>query len=109
MPPRDSAVQKLSKACFEPFDLDGNAQHDILHDPTFEVLLRLAWSGLVKFVMIAPPCKEYSRLKLKPGGPRPLSAPKFMQGVPNLPPHLQQRVKDSREIHARGRASSKQS
>ena len=103
MPPRDSRHAKTPQGMFS-FDLDGNAQHDILHDPTFEVLLRLAWSGLVKFVMIAPPCKEYSRLKLKPGGPRPLCTPKFMQGVPNLPPHLQQRVRDSSEIHARGRA-----
>lgn len=29
-------------ACFEPVDLDGNALHNMLRDPTFKALLKLA-------------------------------------------------------------------
>ena len=54
--------------------------------------------------MGAPPCKEYSRLKMKPGGLPALRTPEHMDGVPNLTPNQLQRVRDSKEIHRRGRA-----
>ena len=35
---------------------------------SFRSPLKLCWSGLIALIMLAPPCKEYSRLKLRPGG-----------------------------------------
>ena len=43
-------------------------------------------SGVVSLITLAPPCKEYSRLKLRPGGSRALRTPTCMQGVPDLSP-----------------------
>ena len=86
----------------EAFDLDANPQHNILDDAWFELLLRICWSGSVSLLTLAPPCKEYSRLKLGPGGPKALRTPSCMLGVPNLSPAELSRVRDSREIHRRG-------
>ena len=80
--PVTSAAISLGLDCFEPFDLDGDAAHNILDDSVFEALLRLCWSGIVALIMLAPPCKEYSRLKLCPGGPKALRTPQHMDGVP---------------------------
>ena len=55
-----SAAISLGLDCFEPFDLDGDAAHNILDDSVFKALLRLCWSGIVALIMLAPPCKEYS-------------------------------------------------
>ena len=49
---------------------DGDAARNILDDSVFEALVGLCWSGIVALIMLAPPCKEYSRLKLRPGGPK---------------------------------------
>ena len=65
--------------------------------------MRICWSGSVSLLTLAPPCKEYSRLKLRPGGPKALRTPSCMLGVPNLSPAELSRVRDSREIHRRGR------
>ena len=73
--------------------------HDILLDSVFEALLKLCWSGCIGLIMGAPPCKEYSRLKMKPGGPPALRTPDYMDGVPNLTPSQLQKVGDSKEIH----------
>ena len=58
--PVTSAAIGLGLDCFEPFDLDGDAAHNILDDSVFEALLRLCWSGIVALIKLAPPCKEYS-------------------------------------------------
>ena len=64
-----TAMIALRGDCFEPFDLDGNAQPDILDNNMFHLLLRVCWSGIVGAIWSAPPCKEFSRLKLRrPGG-----------------------------------------
>ena len=65
-----SAAIGLGLDCFEPFDLEGDTAHDILDNEVFEALLRLCWSGIVALIMLAPPCKEYSRLKLRAGRPK---------------------------------------
>ena len=70
----------------------------------FTILQRLCWSGLVCFIWSAPPCSEYSRLKLRQPGPKPLRTPEHMEGVPGLSQQEQQRVDNSAEIHARSRA-----
>ena len=43
---------------------------DILCDSTYDKIMRPTFSGTVRFARAAPPCKEYSRLKLRPGGPK---------------------------------------
>ena len=73
--PISAAADKHGLARFEAFDLDANAEHDILDDAWFEVLLRISWSGIVSMLTLAPLCKEYSRLKLRPGGPKPYALP----------------------------------
>ena len=79
--PVASAAISLGLDCFEPPDLDGNTAHDTLDDEAFEALLRLCWSGIVVLIMLAPPCKEYSRLKLRPHGPKALRTPQHMNGA----------------------------
>ena len=44
---------------------------NILDNEVFEGLLRLCWSGIVALIMLAPPCKEY--FKLRRAGPKPCS------------------------------------
>ena len=58
---------------FAPYDVELNSTCDILQEEGFHSLLRLAWSGLVGLIVLAPPCKEFSRLKLRAGGPKALS------------------------------------
>ena len=89
--------------CFEPFDLDRNQAHNILDNAVFEALLKLCWSGIIALIMLAPPCKEYSRLKFRPGRPKALRTPQ-MNGVPGLSPSQLKRLQDSQAIHERGRA-----
>ena len=101
--PISAAADQRGLARFEAFDLDANPQHNILDDAWFELLLRICWSGSVSLLTLAPPCKEYSRLKLGPDGPKALRTPSCMLGVPNLSPAELSRVRDSREIHRRGR------
>ena len=101
--PISAAADQQGLARFEAFDLDANPQRNILDDAWFELLLRICWSGSVSLLTLAPPCKEYSRLKLRPGGPKALRTPSCMLGVPNLSPAELSRVRDSREIHRRGR------
>ena len=88
---------------FQPFDLDRDPKCNILDDSAFAILLRLAWSGLIGAVWSAPPCKEYSRLKLRPGGPKALRTPEHMGGVPGLTEDEQRRVDQSKAIHDRGK------
>ena len=60
-----------------------------------EALLKLCWSGAVALIMLAPPCKEYSRLKLRPGGPKALRTPQHTHGVPGLSPCQLKNLEDS--------------
>ena len=67
-----------------PYDVELNSTCDILQEEGFHSLLRLAWSGLVGLIILAPPCKEFSRLKLRAGGPKALRTPEHLHGVPGL-------------------------
>ena len=51
------------------FDILVHSQDDILDDTRYELLLRLACSRQVAYAAGSPSCNEYSRLKLRPGGP----------------------------------------
>ena len=101
--PLCNAAQALGLDCVEPIDARINAQHNILRDDFFRLLQRLCWSGLIGFIWSAPPCAEFTRPKLLPGGPEPFRTPEHMDGVPHLSPAEQQRVRDSTEIHQRSR------
>ena len=95
---------QLGADCFSPFDFAMHDTHDILDDRVFDLLLRLADSGLVGMAWSAPPCKEFSRLKLKRPGPKALHVPEYMDGVPGLSVAEQARVDASAAIHCRSRA-----
>ena len=97
--PVTTAAVRRGFDCFEPFDLDHNQAHDILDNAVFEALLKLCWSGIIALIMLAPPCKEYFRLKLRPGGPKALRTPQHMNGVPGLSPSQLKRLQDSQAIH----------
>ena len=66
------------------FDILCNAECDILDDIQFERLLRICASGIVAYCATSPPCKEFSRLKLRPGGPQALRTPSQLDGRPGL-------------------------
>ena len=101
--PVTTAVAALGIDHFQPFDLDADSAFDILHDPAFELLLQICWSGFVGSALFAPPCKEYSRLKLLPGGPPALRTPEHLDGVPDLSPSDRLKVIQSKAIHSRGK------
>ena len=69
--PISAAADRQGASRFEAFDLEANSEHDLLDDACLELLMRISWSGIVSLITLAPPCKEYSRLKLRPGGRGP--------------------------------------
>ena len=101
--PLSRAAASASKARFQPFDIMIDPKHDILNDDIYESLLQLCWSGCIGLATSAPPCKEYSRLKMQPGGPPPLRTPEHMDGLPHLNTAQKEKVRQSKEIHRRGR------
>ena len=101
--PLTTAMQALNADCFAPFDLDMDSTCNILDDAQYRLLLRIASSGLVGVVWSAPPCKEFSRLKLRQPGPKALRTPEHMDGVPSNSPAEQAKVDASTEIHKRSR------
>ncbi|CAE7518155.1 unnamed protein product [Symbiodinium sp. CCMP2592] len=64
--PLTTALSSCGITCL-PIDLLGEEQLDLLNDDTYDHLLRLCFSGIVRLAHGSPPCKEYSRLKLRPG------------------------------------------
>ena len=100
--PLTKAMHAQGSDYFQPFDLERDPKCNMLDDSVFAILLRMAWSGLVGAVW-SPPCKEYSRLKLRPGGPKALRTPEHMEGIPGLTEYEQRRVDQSKAIHDRGR------
>ena len=81
--PVTKAVAVLGLDHFQPFDLDADSAFDILHDPTYELMLQVCWSGIVG-----------SALRL-PGGP-PALRPEHLDGLPDLSPQ-------GKAIHGRGK------
>lgn len=96
-----NACVKLQIAVLSPCDIE--LGFDILHDASFEVLLHSTWNGFVGGVWSAPPCKEYSRLKLKPNGPRALRTPAEPYGRATLTQAQRKHIETQEEIHRRGR------
>ncbi|CAE7840267.1 unnamed protein product [Symbiodinium sp. CCMP2592] len=84
-----------------PIDLLGEEQLDLLNDDTYDHLLRLCFAGIVRLAHGSPPCKEYSRLKLRPGGPPAAPAirsPDHMNGMPGNTASQQARVHSSQKL-----------
>ncbi|CAE7038940.1 unnamed protein product [Symbiodinium sp. CCMP2592] len=77
------------------------AEHDLLDLAFYERLLRLCFSGRIRMAHGSPPCCEYSRLKLRPGGPPPCRSPEFLQGLPGNDEAAQLRVQQSATILTR--------
>ena len=81
--PLSSAVSQLSGDIMQ-FDILIHSSDDLLDNQCYERLLRVCASGIVAYAGASPSCCEYSRLKLKPGGPPALRTPEFLQGLPDL-------------------------
>ena len=73
--PLSAAAKTANIDHFYPFDIEFNHVCDILNDDQFEILLKLAHSGLIGAIWSAPPCRLYSSLRKNDGGP-PHSDPK---------------------------------
>ena len=93
--PLSKAMLACGCACF-PVDI-----LYILDNSFYEPLLRVCASGIVSYGAGAPNCGEYSRLKLRDGGPPALRTPEFLQGLPNLSPAQLVKVQSSFELMAR--------
>ena len=68
-------VGKMSLTCARSVDLLGSGPQNLLEDNS---ILRLAFQGIVRYAHASPPCRDYSRLKLRPGGGPALCA--FVSG-----------------------------
>ncbi|CAE7243908.1 unnamed protein product [Symbiodinium sp. CCMP2592] len=79
-------------------DICCGEQLDLLHDDTYDHLLRLCFSGIVRLAHGSPPCKEYSRLKLRPGGPAAIRSPEHLNGLPGNTASQQDRVVSSQKL-----------
>ena len=66
------------------FDILIRNEDNLLNDESYEALLRLSCSRQVRYGSGSPSCCEYSRLKLKPGGPKALRTLEHMDGIPGL-------------------------
>ncbi|CAE7896988.1 Plscr3, partial [Symbiodinium necroappetens] len=95
--PLSESLRKSGIQCI-CVDALGSEPLDLLDDKTYDSILRLAFSGTVRMAHAAPPCKEYSRLKLRPGGPRAVRSPDFLNGFPENTQSQQQRVEISQKI-----------
>ena len=76
------------------FDILVHKEDNLLSDESYEALLRLSCSRQVRYGCGSPSCCEYSRLKLKPGGPKALRTLEYMDGVPGLPFEEKTRVQE---------------
>ena len=55
----------------------------------FDCIVRLCFSGQVGLTHASPPRKEYSRLKLRPGGPSAIRSPEHLGGLPTNSEEMQ--------------------
>ena len=73
--PLSSHIRSLGVTVLEPFDILLDPKLNILDDQCCFSILRLVASREVGTVVAAPPCTEYSLLKLKQPGPLPCRLP----------------------------------
>ena len=101
--PLTTAMEDMQADCLQPFDIESDPPFDILNDAHFRLAMRAAASGILGVLWSAPPCKEFSILKLRQPGPKALRTPACMDGLPTNTPAEQARVDASAEIHSRSR------
>ena len=99
--PISHACSLLQVDRISPLDIELN--WNILDDFSFERVLHTTWNGFVGGAWGAPPCREYSRLKLKPNGPVALRTPAQPEGRDDLTADQQHRLQEDEEVHRRGR------
>ena len=73
-----SHILQLGTKTFQPFDIFLDSAMNILDDDCYLMLLRIIPSKQVGTLLAAPPCTEYSLLKLKQPGPFPCRSPDCM-------------------------------
>jgi hypothetical protein len=101
------ATRPLSNACLKrgkcvlSFDILVQSQMDLLDDVEYEQLLRLCASGTVAYAGASPSCGQYSRLKLRKGGPPPVRTPDHLNGVPGITPSDLLKVQESHTLLSR--------
>ena len=83
------------------FDILVHSEDDLLDDNRYELLLRLACSRQVAYSAGSPSCNEYSRFKLRPGGPMALRTPDQLDGIPGLTFSQQLKVQSSATMLSR--------
>ena len=90
-----STALKAFKVDVLSFDILLDPQMNLLDDAIFLQLLKLCASGVVAYGAFSPSCGEYSRLKLRPGGPPPLRDPNHLDGLPGLDCHSTMKLQNS--------------
>ena len=90
-----SAALKAFQVDLLSFDILLDPQMNLLDDAVFLQLLKLCASGVVAYGAFSPSCGEYSRLKLRPGGPPPLRDPEHLDGLPGLDCHSTLKLQNS--------------
>ena len=81
--PLSSAIMQAGGNVYT-FDILVHKEDNLLDDECYEALLRLSCSRQVRYGCGSPSCCEYSRLKLRPSGPKALRTLEHMDGVPGL-------------------------
>ena len=72
---------------------------DILQDSNYERILHASWNGFIGGMWRAPPCREYSRWKLRRPGPKPLRTPHEPYGRSDLSHKEQLQLQTQENIH----------
>ena len=99
--PLTAAVVDSGLPCIKPFDIQLHKDFDILNNACYEMMLRVVAARLVGTLHGAPPCTEYSLLKLKGPGPKPCRSPQCMHTPLFDDPRCRERFFSSREILVR--------
>ena len=77
--PLSSFLLRKGIKTLRPFDILPDPKMDILNDDSYHFILRLIACKQVGSILAAPPCTEYSLLKLKQPGPLPCRSPDCME------------------------------
>ena len=73
-----SYIRDLGIRTLQPFDILLDSAMNILDNDVYHSILRLVASKQVGSIIAAPPCTEYSLLKLQQPGPLPCRSPECM-------------------------------
>ena len=95
--PLSQALAAQHVSCIR-VDMLGEDPLDLSCDDTYDKLLRIAFSGCIKYAHASPPCRDYSRLKLRPGGPPAIRSPEHLDGLPGNTRQQQERVRSSQQL-----------